>query len=212
VAGALILAPLGERIGLGRLVAGSLVALPVTLIGYATSQQPWWGAATLFTVGLVYIGVLSGLSTLVQLRAPGAFRGRILSFYLVALGVSYPIGSLAQGPVIDRIGVGWTTAGSAVLLLLVMTVVRIVRPGYVRAITQVRAAAAAPLDLQAGPPEEPVTAGPAGAGAPVLGASVPGAPVNETAAAGAACRGPGCGAGAGPPGGAGAGQTGATSE
>src|SRR5438477_330762 len=28
VAGALILAPLGERIGLGRLVAGSLVALP----------------------------------------------------------------------------------------------------------------------------------------------------------------------------------------
>jgi hypothetical protein len=93
-----------------------------------------------------------------------------------------------------------------VLLLLVMTVVRIVRPGYVRAITGVRAAAAAPLDLQAGPPEEPVTAGPA----------VAGAGVSETAAAGAACRGPGCGAGAGsgagPPGGAGAGQTGATSE
>jgi MFS family permease len=210
VAGALILAPLGERIGLGRLVAGSLVLLPVTLIGYATSQQPWWGAATLFTVGLVYIGVLSGLSTLVQLRAPQAFRGRILSFYLVALGVSYPIGSLAQGPVIDQIGVGWTTAGSAVLLLLVMTVVRITRPGYVRAITRVRAAAAAPLDLQAGPPGEPVTVGPA----------VPEAVVSETAAAGAACRDPGCGAGTGPGSGAapatgagtGTGQTGATSE
>ncbi|HEX6856629.1 MAG TPA: hypothetical protein VF204_15140, partial [Streptosporangiaceae bacterium] len=96
---------------------------------------------------------------------------------------------------------GWTTAGSAVLLLLVMTVVRIVRPGYVRAITRVRAAAAAPLDLQAGPQEEPVTAGPA-----------------VTEAAGAPCRGPGCGAGAGPGTGAGssarpgAGQTGATSE
>jgi len=206
VAGALILAPLGERIGLGRLVAGSLVLLPVTLIGYATSQTPWWGAATLFTVGLVYIGVLSGLSTLVQLRAPGAFRGRILSFYLVALGVSYPVGSLAQGPVIDRIGVGWTTAGSAVLLLLVMAVVRITRPGYVRAITRVRAAAAAPLDLQAGPPEEPVTAGQGVAEA--IGA--------ETAAAGAACRGPGCGPGSGAApatgAGTGTGQTGATSE
>jgi MFS family permease len=206
VAGALILAPLGERIGLGRLVAGSLVALPVALIGYATSQQPWWGAATLFTVGLVYIGVLSGLSTLVQLRAPGAFRGRILSFYLVALGVSYPIGSLAQGPVIDQIGVGWTTAGSAVLLLLVMTAVRIARPGYVRAITRVRAAAAAPLDLQAGPAEEPVTAGPAVAGA-IEAQSLEA----ETAAAGA-CRGPGCGTGAGPGPGSSAGQTGATSE
>src|SRR5262249_10493551 len=104
VAGALILAPLGARVGLGRLGRGSLVLLPVALIGYATSQTRWWGAATLFVVGLIYIGVLSGLSTVVQLRAPGAFRGRILSFYLVALGVSYPIGSLVQGPVIDRVG------------------------------------------------------------------------------------------------------------
>ena len=90
--------------------------------------------------------------------------------------------------------------------MVVIKVVRIVRPGYVRAITRVRAAAAAPLDLQAGPPEEPVTAGPA----------VAEAVVSETAAAGAACRGPGCGtgagSGAGPPAGAGPGQTGATSE
>ena len=208
VAGALILAPLGARLGLGRLVAGSLLLLPVTLIGYATSQQPWWGAATLFTVGLVYIGVLSGLSTVVQLRAPEAFRGRILSFYLVALGVSYPIGSLAQGPVIDQVGVGWTTAGSAVLLLLVMVTVRLMRPDFVRAITRVTSSAAAPLDLQAGPPEEPVTAAPAVAEAVARGTAVP-----EKAGAGA-CRGPSGSAGAGPGRSPGPGpcQTGATSE
>ena len=80
----------------------------------------WWAVATLFAVGLVCIGVLSGLSTMVQLRAPEAFRGRVLSFFLVALGVAYPVGSLVQGPVIDRIGLGWTTAGTAGLLTLIM--------------------------------------------------------------------------------------------
>ena len=44
----------------------------------------------------------------------------MLSFYLVALGVAYPIGSLIQGPVVDRIGIGWTTTATALLLTLVL--------------------------------------------------------------------------------------------
>nr|MDA8324504.1 MFS transporter [Actinomycetota bacterium] len=134
VVGALLLAPLAGWIGRGRALLVSLALLPVTLAGYATSASPWWGAATLFAVGLVYIGVLSGLSTVVQLRAPQAYRGRVLSFFLVALGVSYPIGSLVQGPVIDRIGIGWTTAGTAVLLLVILGAIAIWRPGVFRAL------------------------------------------------------------------------------
>jgi MFS family permease len=136
VAGALCLAPLAGRLGRGRLLAGNLVLLPVVLIAYSASQTPWQGAVLLFAVGLVYIGVLSGLSTLVQLRAPQAYRGRILSFFLVALGVAYPIGSLAQGPVIDWIGLGWTTAGTALALSLIMAGVAFGRPGIVREITR----------------------------------------------------------------------------
>ena len=136
VAGALCLAPLAARLGRGRLLAGNLALLPVVLIAYGASQTPWQGAALLFLVGLVYIGVLSGLTTLVQLRAPQAYRGRILSFFLVALGVAYPIGSLAQGPVIDWIGLGWTTAGTALALSLIMAGVAFGKPGIVRAITR----------------------------------------------------------------------------
>jgi MFS family permease len=135
VAGALCLAPLAYRLGRGRLIGWSLVLLPLVLVGYSGSQRPWQGAAAIFIVGLVYIGVLSGLSTVVQLRAPEAFRGRILAFFLVALGVAYPIGSLVQGPIIDRIGIGWTTAGGAALLSLVMAVVAVGRRGIARAIT-----------------------------------------------------------------------------
>ena len=135
VAGALCLAPLASYLGRGRLLGWSLALLPPALLVYSASQAPWQGAVTLFVVGLIYIGVLSGLSTVVQLRAPEAYRGRILSFFLVALGVAYPVGSLVQGPVINRIGVGPTTAGTALLLLLIMAVTALRRPGFVRSIT-----------------------------------------------------------------------------
>jgi len=134
VAGALCLAPLAARLGRGRVLAGSLALLPAVLVGYAVSQTRWVGAATLFLVGLVYIGVLSGLSTLIQLRAPEEYRGRVLSFFLVALGVAYPVGSLVQGPVIDWIGLGWTTAGTAILLAVIMAVVTLGRPAVVAAL------------------------------------------------------------------------------
>src|SRR5262249_20979058 len=127
--------PLAYRLGRGRLLGWSLVLLPLVLVGYSGSRRPWQGAAAIFIVGLVYVGVLSGLSTLGQLPAPEAVRGRVLAFFLVALGVAYPIGSLVQGPVIDRIGIGWTTAGAAALLSLVMAVVAVGRRGIARAIT-----------------------------------------------------------------------------
>lgn len=135
VAGALIMAPLARMIGRGRLLAASIALLPVTLIGYGAAGSLWWGVAGLFAVGLVYMGVLSGLQTVVQLHAPAAYRGRVLSFFLVALGVAYPIGALAQGPVADHIGAGWTTAGSALALLLVGVFVLLRSPGFMPALT-----------------------------------------------------------------------------
>src|SRR3984885_701291 len=144
VLGALCLTPPAGRLGRGRLLAWNLAVLPAVLVGYSASQTQWQGVVLLFVVGLVYIGVLSGLTTLVQLRAPQAYRGRVLSFFLVALGVAYPIGSLIQGPIIDWIGLGWTTAGTAVLLTLIMAVVTVRRPGFVQAIIS---------GMDAGPPD-----------------------------------------------------------
>jgi MFS family permease len=135
VAGALLMAPIAARIGRGRLLGWSLALLPAALLAYSAAPALWWGVAGLFFVGLIYLGVLSGLSTVVQLYAPQAYRGRVISFFQVALGVSYPVGSLVQGPIVDSIGIGWTTAGSAVLLAVVLAAVAIWRPGFAAAIT-----------------------------------------------------------------------------
>jgi predicted MFS family arabinose efflux permease len=128
VVGALAVTPLARRFGRGRILSTSLLLLPPALCVYAFSPNLLFGVAALFVVGLVYIGVLSGLSTVVQLRAPTAYRGRVLSFYLVALGVSYPIGSLLQGPIADQVGLAWTTLGAAALLVVTLLGLRMFRP------------------------------------------------------------------------------------
>jgi MFS family permease len=142
VAGALCLPTLAARAGRGRVLVWSLALLPVTLVGYGAARSLWWAAAFLFTVGLAYMSVLSGLQTTVQLHAPEAYRGRIVSLFMVALGVAYPLGSLAQGPLADRLGVGWVTVGAALVLALACILVYWLRPGFVAALTRTEPATA----------------------------------------------------------------------
>jgi MFS family permease len=79
-------------------------------------------------VGAGYIAVLSGLNTVVQLRAPAAVRGRVLGIYMVGLGIVYPIGAVLQGLIADHIGVRAVTVLGAVILLAALTGIAVVRP------------------------------------------------------------------------------------
>jgi MFS family permease len=134
VVGALAVAPLALRFGRGRVLIADLVAVCVALVAYAVSPGLFLAAITLTAVGAIYIGILSGLSTVVQLRAPEEYRGRILSLYLVALGVVYPVGALIQGPVADAVGLPVTTAVSAVGLLAVLVTIAVRRPRILQAL------------------------------------------------------------------------------
>jgi len=144
VVGALAIPPLAARFGRGRMLTTSLAVLPPVLALYGFAPSLPFALPALFVVGLVYIGVLSGLSTVVQLRAPAELRGRVLSLYLVALGVSYPLGSLVQGPLADWLGLARTTAGASALLAIVLVTMRLVRPGVFRVL-------AAPTSTETGP-------------------------------------------------------------
>jgi MFS family permease len=146
IAGAIILPPLAARIGRARALAWSLGLLPAALVGYGAARSLWIAVLALFLVGLIYMGVLSGLQTVAQLHAPAAYRGRVLSFFLVALGVAYPIGSLVQGPIANHIGVAWTTVASALALGAVCLLVASRWPGFVRALLAREPAEEAPVE------------------------------------------------------------------
>ena len=70
----------------------------------------------IFVVGFLYLGSLSSFTTIAQLRAPAALRGRVVSVLMMLIGALYPIGSVVQGAIADEIGLRATTAGAAVLL------------------------------------------------------------------------------------------------
>jgi MFS family permease len=148
VAGALTIPSLARRIGRGRQVAAALFAVPALLLLYAFSPSLPWAACSLFLVGAAYIGVLSGLNTVVQLRAPEWARGRILSLFMLFLGICYPIGAVVQGAVGSHIGVRTVTAAAAGLLFVVLATIALVRPAVFGALGDRSATLAQPPDPQ----------------------------------------------------------------
>ena len=128
VIGALALTPVAARFGRRRLLIADLALLPALLVLYGLAPTLALAAVALLAVGAAYIGVLAGLNTVVQLRAPEALRGRILSLYMLALGVIYPIGAIIQGAIADRLGLRTVVVGTAVLLLAVLLAFYLRRP------------------------------------------------------------------------------------
>jgi predicted MFS family arabinose efflux permease len=111
-----------------------LFGLPVALIAYALSPTLGIAAVAIFVVGFLYLGALSSFTTTAQLRAPAALRGRVMSVLMVLLGSLYPIGSIVQGAIADRIGLRATTVAAAVLMAAVLVVAQIVRPQLTHAL------------------------------------------------------------------------------
>ena len=143
---ALMLGSLVVRFGTRRLLVGLMVSLPFALTAYAFAPVLVVSAFTIFFVGALYLGALSTFSTIAQLRAPAAIRGRVLAVNTMILGSLYPLGAVIQGKIADNIGLRETTFGAAALMLVVLGVTRLVRPGITRALD-------VPLDI---PIETPV--------------------------------------------------------
>ncbi|MHB8681626.1 MAG: MFS transporter [Acidimicrobiales bacterium] len=123
VIGALTLAPMARVVGRRRLLVRAVLAFPVALALYGLAPNIVAAAAAIVVVGGTYIGVLSGLNTVVQLRAPEHARARVLSFYMMALGTIYPLGALAEGAIARSVGIRPVMTGAGVLLAVVMVLV-----------------------------------------------------------------------------------------
>lgn len=134
VAGALAMGSLARRWGRRQVLVVNLAVLPGLLAVYALAPTLVTATIALALVGAGYIGVLSGLATVVQLRAPEALRGRILSLWMVALGTIYPVGAVIQGALGDRFGLRAVTIVTAALFLVVAAIVARARPDVVAAL------------------------------------------------------------------------------
>jgi MFS family permease len=153
---ALSLATLFARFGTRRVMLGILGTLPVALVAYAFAPALPLAVVAIFVVGFLYLGSLSSFTTIAQLRAPAALRGRVVSVLMMLIGALYPIGSVAQGAIADEVGLRATTAGAAILLAVLLLVWRLLRPQAADALgDRVTTAIAPGFDAVVPPPGEP---------------------------------------------------------
>jgi MFS family permease len=131
---AVLLGTLVERYTSRGVLAAVAVVLPISLVAYALSPGIVAAVVLIFFVGALYLGALSSFTSIAQLRAPAELRGRVMSVLNVLLGSLYPIGAVVQGWLSDRIGQRVTQAGAALAMLVVVVLLRMTRPGYLRAI------------------------------------------------------------------------------
>ena len=119
VVGALIVAWLGKfpRMGLTALVVQALYGL--FILAFAFSQTLWLSDVLLFLTGASLMVVFSTVTSLIQLLAPNAMRGRVMSIYMVAFRGGMPLGSLVSGYFATLVGAPTVIAVNGVLLVLV---------------------------------------------------------------------------------------------
>jgi MFS family permease len=95
--GALVVAWRGRFPHMGRALLTVQLVFGVLMVVFALLRVFWMNAAVLFAAGACMVMVSAMLSSLVQLNAPDAMRGRVMSIYMVAFRGGMPLGSLAGG-------------------------------------------------------------------------------------------------------------------
>ena len=120
VTAAFTLGGVAQRLGLARVMLLAVGALCPALVLYGLAPSMWVAVPALALVGVAYGFAFTAFSGVAQQSAPDELRGRVLAVNSFVLGVLYPVGSLLQGQLADKVGLRWVTAGSGVLLFLVV--------------------------------------------------------------------------------------------
>ncbi|HEV8616951.1 MAG TPA: MFS transporter [Methylomirabilota bacterium] len=75
------------------------------LLAMAAVRQPWLAAPVLCVIGFFGIVMVASANTALQLAAPDALRGRVMSLYALVYGGIYPIGAFLVGAYSEAWGV-----------------------------------------------------------------------------------------------------------
>jgi predicted MFS family arabinose efflux permease len=99
------------------------LTLGVLLVAFASSRLLWLSYVLIFLTAVVLMTGFALLMSLVQLAAPDALRGRVVSIYMMAFRGGMPIGSLLSGYVANLTSAPFTLTLAGVLLTLLVAVI-----------------------------------------------------------------------------------------
>lgn len=138
--GAITLASRASVLGLGRVIAISACIFGGSLIAFGLSRIVWISMLLLLGAGFGMMRHMAASNTILQTILEEDKRGRVMSFYAMALAGMSPFGSLLAGVVADRIGAPATVilsgalciAGALVFFRYLPLMRDIVRPIYIQ--------------------------------------------------------------------------------
>lgn len=116
VAGALIVAGLGNVRRKGGIAMMLLIVLGLLNVAFALSTTFWISCVLMFFSGACLIAVFSLVTSLVQLRTEDHMRGRVMSVYNVFFRGGRPFGSLLTGQMISYASASTALAINGALL------------------------------------------------------------------------------------------------
>jgi MFS family permease len=114
--GALLNATYGQSKGLGNLLLAGILVWSLALLTFALSPHFMLSLLALFVLGLSRNVVGMSATTLMQLRAPDAARGRVMSLNTLLLNGSRPLGDFLLSMMMTALPLAVVVAGSAVLV------------------------------------------------------------------------------------------------
>jgi MFS family permease len=140
LAGALYLATRPSVRGLGRVIGWGGILFGAALGAFAFSNTMWLSLLALFAAGFGMMVQNASANTILQTIVHDDKRGRVMSFYALAVLGMAPFGSLIAGSVAAKIGAPWTIFGGGVACIISTLVFlrrlpvirRLVRPIYVQ--------------------------------------------------------------------------------
>lgn len=91
----------------------------MVIIGFAASQSYYLSVALLFCAGVLNLAFMSMAQTLVQLQAPTRLRGRLIGLFNTSNNGLKAFSGVTVGVVGGLVGVHWSLALSAMILLAV---------------------------------------------------------------------------------------------
>ncbi len=118
VAGALIVAALGNMHNKGRIALVMLILMGCGMAGFALSRHLILSCILVFFSGAALISAFAMISSLVQLIVADEMRGRVMSVYNVAFRGGMPFGSVASGCLIPIFSAPVVIAANGLLLVL----------------------------------------------------------------------------------------------
>ncbi len=138
--GAIYMASRKSVIGLGRIISlcSSLLGLMIVLA--ALSQKTIFSLILFYFGGLSMILTIAAINTMIQTIADEDKRGRVMSFYAMALMGTTPIGNLMAGTIASGIGIPYTLLAGGIITIISGAVFELkrkslrkyIRPIYIR--------------------------------------------------------------------------------